>query len=77
MATLGGASVLNLESKIGNFELGKSLDAILIDLDASRPIHTFDHDTLADKFEKFIYLGDDRHMLEIFVNGNAILNKGF
>ena len=74
MATLGGASVLNLETKIGNFELGKSLDAILVDLDASRPIHTFDHDTLADKFEKFIYLGDDRHMIEIFVNGNAILN---
>lgn len=75
MATLGGACVLNLESKVGNFEQGKNLDAILVDLDASRPIHTFDHDTLADKFEKFIYLGDDRHMLEIFVNGKSILGK--
>lgn len=75
MATLGGACVLNLESKVGNFEVGKSLDAILVDLDSCRPIHTFDHDTLADKFEKFIYLGDDRHMKEIFVNGNAILER--
>jgi guanine deaminase len=75
MATLGGASVLNLESKIGNFAVGKNLDAILVDMDSSRPIHTFDHDTLADKFEKFIYLGDDRHMLDIFVNGHSVLNR--
>lgn len=75
MATLGGASVMNLDSKIGNFKPGKSLDAILVDLDSSRPIHTFDHDTLADKFEKFIYLGDDRHMKEIFVNGHEILQR--
>ena len=73
MATLGGASVLNLESKIGNFKVGKSLDAILVDMDSCRPIHTFVHDTLADKFEKFIYLGDDRHMKDIFVNGQSIL----
>jgi len=31
LATLGGAHVLNLEDKIGNFEIGKEFDALVVD----------------------------------------------
>jgi guanine deaminase len=75
LATLGGARVLNLDSKIGNFEKGKDFDALLVDLNGSKekPIHIFKHDSLMDIFEKFVYLGDDRHLSRIFVNGRQVL----
>ena len=73
MATLGGARVMNLQDTIGNFVKGKALDAILVDLDHhDHPIHTFPHDSLHDKFEKFLYLGDDRHLKRVFVGGDDI-----
>ena len=70
LATLGGAKVLNIDSIVGNFQVGKCFDALLVGLDSeSHPIHTFPHDGLEEKFEKFIYLGDDRHLRKIWVNG--------
>lgn len=32
IATLGGAQVLNLDTKIGNFMVGKQFDALLVEL---------------------------------------------
>ena len=36
LATLGGASLVGLEDKIGSFEVGKEFDALLVDLSESR-----------------------------------------
>ena len=47
MATLGGAKVLALGDQIGNFEVGKQFDALLIDTTAPTPpvFDVFDQDT--------------------------------
>jgi guanine deaminase len=78
LATLGGSKVLNMDKKIGNFVVGKSFDALLIDLhDASKDrnsIDSFTHDTTLSLFEKFIYLGDDRNIKQVFVNGEKVIS---
>lgn len=84
LATLGGATALNLDNKIGNFAFGKDFDALLIDIDR-HPIDSFDLPatltsklTDLDKFDqmlqRFVYVGDDRNILEVYVKGKQIKN---
>ncbi|XP_060066008.1 guanine deaminase-like isoform X2 [Ylistrum balloti] len=76
LATLGGAKVLDMEDHIGNFEVGKAFDALLVDpcVDGG-PIDVFREDTMEDIIQKFIFLGDDRNILSVFVAGNDILEN--
>jgi guanine deaminase len=85
LATLGGAQAMALESKIGNFMIGKSFDALLIDTYAGAvdefklPKILTEKSTEEEKFqkllEKFIYAGDDRNILKVFVNGREVVSK--
>ncbi|KAJ7393703.1 hypothetical protein OS493_003361 [Desmophyllum pertusum] len=73
LATLGGSEVLGLSDKIGNFEVGKEFDALLIDPDAEdTPFDCFEDDTLEDVIQKFLYLGDDRNILQVYVAGRPV-----
>jgi guanine deaminase len=71
MATLGGATVLGRDSRIGNFIVGKAFDALRIKVDTV--IDVFPHDDLTSLFEKFLFLGDDRNIKSVFVNGEQIV----
>ncbi|CAG7713642.1 unnamed protein product [Allacma fusca] len=67
LATLGGAEALSLDSTIGNFEVGKSFDALHIDIASTgSPIHLFPGESLDDMIQKFIMLGDDRNIIQCF-----------
>ncbi|KAK3882711.1 hypothetical protein Pcinc_012917 [Petrolisthes cinctipes] len=75
LATLGGAKVLNMEDRIGNFEIDKEFDALLIDVTApGSAIDIFSKDTIEDKIQKFIYTGDDRNIARVYVAGHRILD---
>ena len=55
-------SVLGLDDKIGNFEVGKEFDALLINTCVpGSPIDMFDKDTISDMVQKFIWLGKYNH----------------
>ncbi|XP_070566706.1 guanine deaminase-like isoform X2 [Ptychodera flava] len=76
LATLGGSQVLGLDDKIGNFEVGKEFDALLIDVccedspfDVINDLYT---DNIEDKVQKFLYLGDDRNIKEVYVCGERV-----
>ncbi|GAB6026271.1 hypothetical protein CHUAL_012479 [Chamberlinius hualienensis] len=70
LATLGGSQVIGLENKIGNFEVGKDFDALLVDPTVSDgPIDSFVNDNLKTRLKRFIYLGDDRNIKRVFVKG--------
>lgn len=69
MATKSGGSFFG---KVGSFEVGYAFDALVID-DAS--INTFPFTTelsLQHRLERFVYLGDDRHILHRFCQGKEI-----
>ncbi|KAJ1565296.1 hypothetical protein HK096_003569 [Nowakowskiella sp. JEL0078] len=89
LATLGGAKVLGLDKLLGNFEAGKEFDALVIDLNStgasiadspeknSLPgtftVDVFPHDDKWSMFEKYIYLGDDRNVKEVYVAGRKVV----
>jgi guanine deaminase len=50
---------------------GKEFDALIIDPTREDPFDVFEASPL-EIFEKFIYLGDDRNITQIFVKGREI-----
>uniref|UniRef100_A0A6A7FP15 Guanine deaminase n=2 Tax=Hirondellea gigas TaxID=1518452 RepID=A0A6A7FP15_9CRUS len=76
MATLGGAKVLSMDDKIGNFEIDKEFDALLIDVQAKgSPIDVFSQDNVEMKVDRFLYNGDDRNIVRVYVAGKRLLDS--
>ncbi|NXD98114.1 GUAD deaminase, partial [Chaetorhynchus papuensis] len=75
LATLGGSQALGLDDVIGNFEVGKEFDALLINTKASdSPFDLFS----ADDFEVIrtglmIKKSDDRNISEVYVAGKQVV----
>lgn len=90
LGTLGGAKSLRLDDKIGSFEIGKKFDAQLINLDCEDSnIDTFKFQEpkwgdesmeeslkkFNDLVDKWLFNGDDRNVLKVWVNGRSVFNK--
>lgn len=84
LATLGGAEALALQGKCGNFDVGKDFDGLLVDISVD-PLEIFDipfnpnesikqQPRLEKMIQKFLYAGDDRNILKVFVAGKEIKN---
>lgn len=81
LATLGGADVLGLAHEVGNFETGKAFDALIVNGNGVEgaaghgrsPFDVGEHETPMEVFQKFIFLGDDRNIEQVFVNGRRVL----
>ncbi|KAF9393553.1 hypothetical protein CPC16_001740 [Podila verticillata] len=77
LATVGGARVMELDDKIGNFEVGKEFDAILVNTQVENtPMDVFDHDSVETQFEKYLFVGDDRNNEKIYVQGKEVRLPG-
>ncbi|XP_066139212.1 guanine deaminase [Euwallacea fornicatus] len=79
LATLGGAEVLSLDNKIGNFVVGKEFDALIIDL-AVEDSYTdyfpqYVQYSPLENLQKFIYCGDDRNIVKVFVAGKEVKTR--
>ncbi|KAG6622045.1 Guanine deaminase [Phytophthora cinnamomi] len=77
LATVGSAEALGLGDTVGNFMVGKSFDALVINPYApNSPIdEAHDPAEAADvlhTFQKFLFLGDDRNIVSIFVGGRQV-----
>lgn len=71
LATEGGAQALCIDDKVGNFVVGKEFDAIIFDAAAGTG-DCFGEESKTDLLEKFVYLADDRNILEVFVQGRKV-----
>ncbi|KDO21757.1 guanine deaminase [Saprolegnia parasitica CBS 223.65] len=73
LATIGGAEVLNLQDKVGNFVPGKDLDMLVVDLNAAdSPVDEYATDDALHRFQKFLFVGDDRNITSVYVRGRQI-----
>ncbi|WIV13098.1 guanine deaminase [Proteiniborus sp. MB09-C3] len=70
LGTKGGGKFFG---KVGSFEEGYEFDALVID-DSS---FLGDNLTLEERLQRFIYLGDDRNIVERYVAGNRIEKPSF
>lgn len=74
LATLAGADALGMGNVVGNFEVGKQLDCLVVDPStAGGPIDAMGEEDYLEMFQKFIFLGDDRNIKSVFVNGRQVI----
>ncbi len=66
LGTKGGGAFFG---KVGSFEEGYELDALVID-DSS--LMCGDRLSLEERIQKFIYIGDDRNIIHRYVCGNEV-----
>ncbi|WP_341732536.1 guanine deaminase [Microcoleus sp. EPA2] len=83
LATLGGARALKLEDKIGNFDVGKEADFVILDPRAT-PVMAFRNEQnneqmtpitieeLGEQLFSTIVLGDDRTIVATYVMGELV-----
>jgi len=73
LATIGGAEVLGLNDTIGNFLVGKAFDGLIIDpFIEDNSFDTFQNQNFMDVFQKFMFLGSDKNIQSVYVNGKQI-----
>lgn len=75
LATLGGAEVLGLQDRIGNFAVGKDFDAALVSSssEAMSAMTAWETDEPVETtFEKFLMTGDDRNIVQVYVQGRRL-----
>ncbi len=77
LTTLAAAKVLNLDDRIGNFEVKKEADFIVIDLNAtelmSQKMKTAS--SISDILFNLMTLGDDRLIDEVYILGQRTYKK--
>ncbi|EJO36299.1 guanine deaminase [Acinetobacter radioresistens] len=76
-ATLGGARALNLEDKLGNFDLGKEADFVVLDLKATalQKLRQEHSKGLEDSLFALFTLGDDRNVEATYIYGQKAYSK--
>lgn len=74
LATLGGARALWLDGQVGNLQLGKDADFVVLDYRATPLLaqRAACASSLEEKLSVLMMLGDDRCVLETFVAGNSV-----
>ncbi|CAN9513363.1 unnamed protein product [Ophioblennius macclurei] len=74
LATLGGSQALSLDEQTGNFQVGKDFDALRVNVAApGGPIDLIQPEKPKILLEKFLNLGDDRNIVEVFVAGKKVV----
>lgn len=62
-----------MDKEIGNFEVGKSFDALRINVATiGSPFSFLNRETTKEKVQKFIMLGDQRNIVEVYVEGRKV-----
>ena len=76
LATMGGAEVVGMADKIGNFEPGKKFDALVIDVEgivsADASLWAGEEDLSEAMVKKWVFLGDDRNICMVYVDGRLV-----
>ncbi|WFD01230.1 guanine deaminase [Malassezia yamatoensis] len=81
IATLGGAQVCGLDDHVGKFAKGYDFDALLVDPFLTQPgrstpgnpgLFVQKDEPLASVLEKWLFCGDDRNIVEVYVRGRKV-----
>ncbi len=77
LATLGGAQALDLDSKIGNFEIGKEADFVVLDYQSTdlMRVRMNNAKDILEKLFVMTTLGDDRAIKATYVMGELMHDR--
>ena len=60
---------------MGGFDVGLQFDALRIRMGGDNfDTELFGFETIHDMIHKFVFLGDDRNVVQVFVKGNCVKN---
>ncbi|EFN55526.1 hypothetical protein CHLNCDRAFT_8558, partial [Chlorella variabilis] len=71
LATVGGARALGLD-RVGTLAPGQQFDALLVDGGCGAAYDLFPQSSPLEQVEKFLCCGDDRHIVQVWVQGRPI-----
>ena len=76
-ATLGSAKALSLEHHLGNFNLGKEADFVVLDLNATalQRLRQSHAQNIEDAFFALMTMGDDRNVAATYVFGQCVYRQ--
>jgi guanine deaminase len=79
LATLGGAETLDLSDKIGNFDIGKEADFVVLDKEATPllKLRLNKHNDLLEQLFVLCMLGDDRTVKQTWCAGTLRHKRGY
>ena len=72
LATRGSAKVCSLQDKVGGFDVGLQFDALRIRMHHGHDTQLFGFETVEDMIHKFVFLGDDRNLVQVYVKGRCV-----
>ncbi|KAK8253500.1 guanine deaminase [Phyllosticta capitalensis] len=81
LATRGGAQVVGLADRVGAFEVGMEWDAQMVGLGPlttssaeveASPVDIFGWETWPERVDKWVFNGDDRNTLAVWVKGRLV-----
>lgn len=74
LATRGSAAVVSMSDRIGALASGYHFDAIRVRMNGTgnRMTSLFGHENVKDVVHKFVFLGDDRNVVQVFVDGKVV-----
>lgn len=76
LATVAGAKLFGSDGRLGLFDQGKQFDAQLIDLAVSGlPVDTFEWENDEERVSKWVFGGDDRNCVVVWVDGRRVVSK--
>ena len=77
LATRGGAYALDIENVAGSIDAGKDFDALIIDPEPQghRLFDLFGWESVEQIAEKYVIVGDDRNIAQVFVHGRKVVSK--
>lgn len=76
LATRGSARVTSLDDDVGALETGLKLDCLRVRLSSRKnPVTAlFGHESVRDMVHKFVFVGDDRNVAQVWVGGREVKN---
>ena len=76
-ATIGGAKALSLDDKLGNFNIGKEADFVVLDLNATalQQLRQSKTKNIEDAFFALMTMGDDRNIAATYIYGQKAYVK--
>lgn len=67
-----------MKDEIGNFEIGKRFDALIIDIDVTDgTVDCLEDYEAKEVLQKFIYVGDDRNVVNVYVDGKLVKGQKY
>jgi len=72
LATRGGAQLLDRDGELGILEVGGLADILLVNMEGHENTRPFGHESSLDLVHKFVFLGDDRNIQNVWVGGRQV-----